>query len=53
MYSFEAIESRAVDLVFKNSQLGSGDGFMEALMNNIIEPKIYDVMKEVSKTFTT
>jgi len=53
MYSFEAIENRAVDLVFKNSQLGNGDDFMEALMNNIIEPKIYDVMKEVSKSFTT
>lgn len=53
MYSFEAIDTRAVDLVFKNSQLGNGDGFMDALMNNIIEPKIYDVMKEVSKSFTT
>jgi len=53
MYSFEAIDSRAVDLVFKNSQLGSGKDFMDALMDNIIEPKIYDVMKEVSKTFTT
>ncbi len=53
MYSFEAIDSRAVDLVFKNSQLGNGDDFMDALMNNIIEPKIYDVMKEVSKSFTT
>lgn len=53
MYSFEAIESRAVDLVFKNSQLGSGKDFMDALMDNIIEPKIYDIMKEVSKTFTT
>jgi hypothetical protein len=53
MYSFEAIESRAVDLVFKNSQLGSGKDFMDALMDNIIEPKIYDVMKETSKGFST
>jgi hypothetical protein len=53
MYSFEAIESRAVDLVFKNSQLGSGKDFMDALMDNIIEPKIYDVMKEASKGFST
>lgn len=36
MYSFEAIEDRAVDLVFKNSQLGSGRDFMEALMDNIM-----------------
>lgn len=53
MYSFEAIPERAVDLVFKNSQLGSGKDFMIALMDNIIEPKIYDVMKEESKGFST
>lgn len=53
MYSFKAIESRCVDVVFENKQLGSGDGFMEALMDNILETKIYDVMKEVSKTYTT
>lgn len=53
MYSFEAIESRCVDLVFKNNQLGSGDGFMDALMDNILETKIYDIMKETSKGFST
>jgi hypothetical protein len=40
-------------VVFDNKQLGSNDGFMEALMDNILETKIYDVMKEVSKTYTT
>lgn len=53
MYSFKAIDKRCVDLVFDNKQLGSNDGFMESLMNNILETKIFDVMKEVSKTYTT
>ena len=52
MYSFKAIESRCVDLVFENKQLGSDD-FMISLMDNILETKIYDIMKEVSKTYTT
>jgi hypothetical protein len=53
MYSIKAIESRCVDIVFDNKQLGSGDNFMTALMDNILETRIYDVMKEVSKTYTT
>lgn len=53
MYSFEAIEDRCVDLVFSNYQLGSGDGFMQSLMDNILERRIYDIMKEASKTYTT
>lgn len=53
LYSFRAIDSRCVDLVFANYQLGSGDGFMESLMDNILERRIYDIMKEASKTYTT
>jgi disulfide oxidoreductase YuzD len=53
MYSFKAIENRCVDLVFQNKQLGSNDDFMITLMDNILETKIYDIMKEVSKTYTT
>jgi len=53
MYSFKAIESRCVDLVFANYQLGSGDDFMTSLMDNILERRIYDIMKEASKTYTT
>lgn len=53
MYSFKAIESRCVDLVFQNKQLGSDADFMIALMDNILETKIYDVMKEVSRSYTT
>lgn len=53
VYSFKAIENRCVDVVFENKQLGSGDNFMEALMDNILETKIYDIMKEVSRSYTT
>jgi len=53
MYSFKAIENRCVDLVFQNKQLGSNDDFMQVLMDNILETKIYDVMKEVSRSYTT
>lgn len=53
VYSFKAIENRCVDVVFENKQLGSGDNFMESLMDNILETKIYDIMKEVSRSYTT
>jgi hypothetical protein len=47
------IEDRAVDVVFSNKQLDSGDEFMRALENNILETKIYDIMKEVSRGYIT
>lgn len=53
MYSFKAIENRCIDLVFENKQLGSGDDFMTTLMDNILETKIYDVLKEESRAWTT
>ena len=52
-YSYSVIESRAVDVVFQNKQLGDGDDFMKALENNILETKIYDIMKEESRKYTT
>lgn len=52
-YSYSVIESRAVDVVFQNKQLGSGDEFMKALEDNILEAKIYDIMKEESRKFVT
>lgn len=52
-YSYAVIEERAVDVVFQNKQLGSGDEFMKALEDNILEAKIYDIMKEESRKFTT
>lgn len=52
-YSYAVIEKRAVDVVFQNKQLDSGEDFMKALENNILEAKIYDIMKEESRKFTT
>jgi len=52
-YSYAVIEQRAVDVVFQNKQLGSGEDFMRALEDNILEAKIYDIMKEESRKFTT
>lgn len=53
MYSYKVIENRAVDVVFDNKQLGSGNDFMTSLMDNILEPHIYDLMKEESRKYTT
>lgn len=52
-YSYSVIENRAVDVVFQNKQLGSGDEFMKALEDNILEAKVYDIMKEESRKYTT
>lgn len=52
-YSYSVIEDRAVDVVFQNKQIGSGDEFMKALENNILEMKIRDVIKEESRRYPT
>jgi hypothetical protein len=53
IYTYKVIESRAVDVVFNNRQLGSSDNFMTSLENNVLEPKIYDIIKEVSRKHIT
>jgi hypothetical protein len=53
IYSFMVIEKIAVDVVFENKHLGAGEDFMTALENNILETKIYDIMKEESRKYTT
>lgn len=53
VYSYKVIEQRAVDVVFQNKHLGSGDDFMKQLENNILETKIYDIMKEESRKYIT
>lgn len=52
-YSYSVIEQRAVDVVFQNKQIGSGDEFMKSLEDRILEPKVYDIMKEASRRFLT
>ena len=53
LYSYKAIDSRVVDLVFQNARLGGGDDFMKALEDNVIEPHIYDLIKEESRKYVT
>lgn len=53
LYSYRVIESKVVDLVFQNSRLGSGDDFMRSLENNVLEPHIYDLIKEESRKYIT
>lgn len=53
IYSFKVIEERAVDVVFDNKHIGSGSGFMQSLQDNILEPRIYDLMKEESRKYST
>lgn len=53
LYSFKVIENRVVDLVFENARLGSGNDFMDQLEDNILEPHIYDLMKEESRKYVT
>jgi hypothetical protein len=53
LYSYKVIENRVVDLVFQNSRLGSGDDFMKSLENNVLEPHVYDLIKEESRKYLT
>ena len=53
LYSYKVIEDRVVDVVFQNSRLGSGKDFMIALQDNVLEPRIYDIIKEASRSYTT
>lgn len=52
-YSYKVIKERAVDVVFDNKQIGSGDDFMRSLEDNILEPRIYDLIKEESRKYAT
>jgi hypothetical protein len=53
LYSYQVIPENVVDVVFQNARLGSGSDFMEALQNNVLEPRIYDIIKEASRGYTT
>lgn len=53
LYTYSSIADRVVDLVFQNSRLGSGDDFMKSLENNVLEPQIYDIIKEESRKYNT
>lgn len=53
LYSYKVMPDRAVDVVFQNARLGSGDDFMRQLEDNILEPHIYDLIKEESRKYST
>lgn len=58
-YSYKVIKNRAIDVVFdnkhvKDSETENGkDGFMQSLEDNILEPRIYDLIKEESRKYKT
>ena len=52
-YSYKVIKDRAIDVVFDNKHIGSGDSFMTSLEDNILEPRIYDLIKEESRRYKT
>lgn len=53
LYSYRVIPEKVVDVVFANARLGSGDEFMRSLENNVLEPNIYDLIKEESRKYPT
>lgn len=53
LYSYKVIESKAIDVVFQNARLGSGENFMTSLEDNVLEPHIYDLIKEESRKYIT
>lgn len=52
-YSYRVIESKAIDVVFNNRQLGSGDTFLESVEDNMLEMRIRDIVKEESRRYST
>lgn len=53
LYSYKVLPDRVVDVVFQNARLGSGSDFMKALEDNVLEPHIYDIIKEESRRYST
>lgn len=53
LYSYKVIENRVVDVVFQNARLGNDNGFMRSLEDNVLEPHIYDIIKEESRRYST
>lgn len=58
-YSYKVVRNRAVDVVFDNKHIDRADtdngkdGFMQSLEDNILEPRIYDLVKEESRKYKT
>ena len=53
-YSYQINKGRLVDVIFDNRQLGkSGDDFLRGVESNILEARIYDIIKEESRKHVT
>lgn len=58
-YSYRVMKDRAIDVVFDNKHIDKADtengkdGFMQSLEDNILEPRIYDLIKEESRKHKT
>lgn len=52
-YSYKVIKNRAIDVVFDNKHIDRGGDFMSSLEDNILEPRIYDLIKEESRKHKT
>lgn len=58
-YSYRVIKDRAIDIVFDNKHIENAetdngkDGFMQSLEDNILEPRIFDLIKEECRKYTT
>lgn len=52
-YSYKVIKDRAIDVVFDNKHIGGDGDFMSSLEDNILEPRIYDLIKEESRKHRT
>ena len=52
-YSYEIIRDRAVDVVFNNRHLETGDAFLKAVEDNLLEIRIRDIIKEESRVYIT
>lgn len=58
-YSYKVIRDRAIDVVFDNKHIDKAetengkDGFMQSLEDNILEPRIFDLIKEESRKHKT
>lgn len=49
MYTYRVIKERAIDVVFDNKHIENSGDFMLSLEDNILEPRIRDLVKEESR----
>lgn len=52
-YSYRVMEDRAIDVVFDSKRIKVGDSMMDAIEDNILEPRVDDLIKEFSRSYHT